>query len=91
MVGRGGSGVAVTGRVGGLVGGDARDHGARTGHAGDGHVIGGARTGDGAAGAAGGAGEGHIAGGETGDRLAEHDGEVDGAGVGGIGLAARPG
>ena len=34
-----------------------------------------------------GAGEGHVAGGETGDRLAEHHGEVDGARVGGIGLA----
>ena len=32
--------------------------------------------------------EGHIAGGEAGDRLAEDDGEVDGARVGGIGLAA---
>ena len=33
--------------------------------------------------------EGHVAGGEAGDRLAEDDGEVDGAGVGGIGLAGR--
>ena len=51
------------------------------GHAGDGHVVGGAAAGDGGGlGAAGGAGDGDVAGGEVGDRLAEDDGEVDRAG-----------
>ena len=71
-------------------GGDGGDDRAGAGHAGHGHVVGGARAGDGGRVVpAGRAGEGHVAGGKAGDRLAEDDGEVDGAGVGGIDLADR--
>ena len=65
------------------------DDGAGAGHAGHRHVVGGAGAGDGAGRGCRGPcrGQGDVTGGETGDRLAEGHGEVDGAGVGGIGLA----
>ncbi len=68
VVGAGGGGVGVAGRVVGLAGADRSDHGAVGGHAADGDVVGRAAAGDGRRRRSGGAAEGHVAGGEVGRR-----------------------
>ena len=68
---------------------DRRDHGAVVGHPADRHVVGRAAAGHGGRRRARRAAEGHVAGREAGDRLAEHDREVDRRRVRRIGLAGR--
>ena len=93
VIGAGGGGVVVAGRIGGNARVNRGDHVSVAGHATDGHIIGGAihrrDLGDDAgqrarrtAGA-----QVYIAGGEGADRFAKDDDEVDRADVGRVGLA----
>src|SRR5690606_13108352 len=86
VVGAGRRQVGVAGEVDGDPGGDGDDDGAARGHAGDGHVVGAARSGHHRGGGARGAADVDVAAGEAGHRLVEDDGEVDRDAVGRVGL-----
>ncbi len=84
---RGTIGIAHT--IGGDIRANGSDDEATSGHACDGHVVGGATAGDRAGGRPGCAAYRHIVGGEVRDRFTKDHGEVNGTAIGRIELAHR--